>query len=74
MQTNSGIEPPVSPVPGVVPEPVRVDRDAEPAPHRPNPARTILAKLASVLHGDKYMAGAYPPDGQPGAATHAKKR
>ena len=74
MQSNSRVEPPVSPVPGVVPEPVRVDRDAETAPHRSNPLRIVLAKLLSVLRGDKYMADAYASDGQPGAATHAKER
>jgi len=74
MQTNSRIEPPVSPVPGVVPEPVRVERDAETTPHRPNPARAALSKLLSVLRGDKYMVDAYAPDGQPGAAPHAKER
>ena len=74
MQSNSRVEPAVSPVPGVVPEPVRVDRDAEPVAHRPNAARIVLAKLLSALRGDKYMADAYPSDGQPGAATHAKER
>jgi hypothetical protein len=74
MQTNSRIEPPVAPVPGVVPDPVRVDHEAEPVPHRPNAARIVLAKLLSALRGDKYMADAYPSDGQPGAATHAKER
>jgi hypothetical protein len=74
MQTNSRIETPVAAVPAVVPEPVRVDRDAEPVPHRPNAARIVLAKLLSALRGDKYMADAYPPNGQPGAATHAKER
>jgi len=74
MQTNSRIEPSVSPVPGIVPEPVRVNRDAETAPHRSNPARMVLAKMLSALRGDKYMADAYAPDGQPGAATRAKER
>jgi hypothetical protein len=78
MQPNSTIEPPGSPVPGIVPEPVRVHRDAEATPttarHHRNPAGMVLAKLLSVIRGDKYMADAYPPDGPPGAATHAKER
>jgi hypothetical protein len=78
MQPNSTIEPPGSPVPGIVPEPVRVHRDTETTPttarHHRNPASMALAKLLSVIRGDKYMADAYPPDGPPGAATHAKER
>ena len=78
MQPNSTIEPAGSPVPGIVPEPARVDRDPEAgrttARHHRNPASTVLAKLLSVIRGDKYMADAYPPDRQPGAATHAKER
>jgi hypothetical protein len=36
----------------------------EPAssPGRRNPASTVLAKLLSVIRGDKYLVGAYPPD------------
>jgi hypothetical protein len=81
MQPSSTIEPPGSPVPGIVPEPVRVHHDAEATPttarHQRNPAAMVLAKLLSVIRGDKYMAGAYPPDGPRGAATsatHAKER
>jgi hypothetical protein len=58
-----------SPVPGVIPEPIRVHDDTAPAnkrdgvttdtasPRRRNP----LAKLLSHLRGDRYMVGAYPP-------------
>jgi hypothetical protein len=79
MQPNSTIEPPSSPVPAIVPEPVRVHHEATPtaARHRRNPARVVLAKLLSVIRGDKYMADAYPPD-WPGSgaapATHSKER
>jgi hypothetical protein len=77
MQANSTIEPPGSPVRGIVPEPVRVHRDAEATPttarHRRNRARMVL----SVIRGDKYMAGDHPPD-RPGSgaasATHGKER
>ena len=65
MQADSTIEPRGSPVPGIVPEPVRVHDDARATPttarHQRNPARTVLAKLLSVIRGDKYMADAYPP-------------
>ena len=78
MQTNSRIEPPGSPVPGIVPEPVRVVSDVEAtsatAPRPSNSGRMALGKLLSVLRGDKYIADAYPPDGPPGAATHTKER
>lgn len=78
MQPNSTIEPPGSPVPAIVPAPVRAHRDAEAttttARHPRKPVRMVLAKLLSVIRGDKYMADAYPPDRPPGAATHAKER
>jgi hypothetical protein len=81
MQANSTIEPPGSPVRGIVPEPVRVHRDPEATPttarHRRNRARMALAKLLSVIRGDTYKAGAYPPDwSESGAApaTHRKER
>jgi hypothetical protein len=81
MQANSTIEPPGSPVAGVVPEPVRVHHDAEATPttarHQRNPAAMVFARLLSGIRGDKYMAGAYPPD-WPGSgaasATHGKER
>ena len=58
-----------SPVPGVLPEPVRVHYDAaaaskrdgvtiDPAPPR---RRNALAMLLSYLRGDRHMVGAYPP-------------
>jgi hypothetical protein len=70
MQTRPMSEPAGSPVPGVIPEPIRVRDDAvaenerdvvtiEPAP--PPRRRNLLAKLLSALRGDKYMVGAYPP-------------
>jgi hypothetical protein len=52
MQTVPTSEPTGSPVPGVIPEPIRPRV----------PASSVLAKLLSALRGDKYMAGAYPPD------------
>ena len=57
-----------SPVPGVIPEPVRAHDDAA-AGSKPSgvtsevgsPHRGPLAKLMSRLRGDKYMVDAYPP-------------
>ena len=63
MQTEPTSEPTGSPVPGVIPEPIRPR----------NPASSALAKLLSALRGDKYMVGAYPPDWG-GAAPGAEPR
>jgi hypothetical protein len=52
MQTQLTSEPTGSRVPGVIPEPIRPR----------NPASRVLAKLVSVLRGDKYMVLAYPPE------------
>jgi hypothetical protein len=73
MQTKP-TEPSGSPVPGVIPEPVRLRHDAVAAnerdgvaadpgssPRRRNLASGLLARLLSTLRGDKYMVGAYPP-------------
>jgi hypothetical protein len=74
MQTKPTGEPSGSPVPGVIPEPLRLRHDAVAAnerdsvatdpgssPRRRNSARGPLARLLSTLRGDKYMVGAYPP-------------
>jgi hypothetical protein len=52
MQAESTSEPIGSPVPGVIPEIIRTR----------NPASRVLARFLSAIRGDKYMAGAYPPD------------
>jgi hypothetical protein len=64
MATKPALEPSDSPVPGVIPEPIRVHEDSArattgpvPSPRRPGLARRLLG----VVHGDKYMADAYPP-------------
>ena len=62
MRTKPTSEPTGSPVPGVIPEPIRVREDAHeigpaPSPRRRNPASSLL----SALRGDKHMVGAYPP-------------
>jgi|SRR5215211_2690464 len=62
MHANPTSEPTGSPVPGVIPEPIRVREDPvtidpAPSPRRRNP----VSKLLSALRGDKYMVDAYPP-------------
>jgi hypothetical protein len=72
MATKSALEPSESPVPGLIPEPIRVHDDSAaakprattepvPSPRRRGPASRLLARLAGVVRGDKYMADAYPP-------------
>jgi hypothetical protein len=53
MHTEPAIQPPASPAAGTVPEPMRITR---------HPAHSVLGKVMSALRGDKYLAGAYPPD------------
>jgi hypothetical protein len=58
-----------SPVPGVIPEPIRVHDDSAARNRRdrvtidpaPPGRRNPLTKLLSHLRGDRYMVGAYPP-------------
>jgi hypothetical protein len=38
-----------------------VIRETAAAPRRRNPARIALAKVLSVIRGDRYMVNAYPP-------------
>jgi hypothetical protein len=64
MATKSTQEPSDSPVPGVIPESIRVHADSErvtteavPPPRRPGLARRLLG----VVRGDKQLADAYPP-------------
>jgi hypothetical protein len=61
MQTSSAIERPDSPDPGIVPEPVDAEATPTNGASPTKPARTMLAKLLSVIRGDEYMADAYPP-------------
>jgi hypothetical protein len=68
MHTEPAIETPASPAPTTVPEPVRPGAEAPSAP-----SRSAFARVMSVLHGDKYMVGAYPPDWG-GAAPDAEPR
>jgi hypothetical protein len=52
METDAKIEPAGSPVPGA---------NRVLSPRRRDPASTALAKLLSVIRGDKYLVDAYPP-------------
>jgi len=68
MATKPALEPSDSPVPGVIPEPIRVHDDSAPGKPSPttepvpSPRRPGLARrLLGVIRGDKYMADAYPP-------------
>jgi hypothetical protein len=75
MHAKAPIESRGSPVPGIAPEPVPVHGTAPP-PHddgdqheqtdvgvrRRDPASLVLAKVLSVIRGDKYMVDAYEPD------------
>src|SRR4051812_8287630 len=90
MQTKPRPEPTGSPVPGVIPEPWRVQHDPAagsepparlttsgttlPPSGRRNPARVLLAKLLSAIRGDKYMVDAYPPAWHGGAAARTGDR
>jgi len=55
--------PSASPAPGIVPEPVTVQRD-DAAPRAPTARTTLAGKLLGLLRGDKYMVNAYPPQGR----------
>jgi hypothetical protein len=54
MHTEPTIEPAGSPVSGLIPQ-------AALSLARRNPPSKALAKLLSVIRGDKYMVDAYPP-------------
>jgi hypothetical protein len=71
MPTKATIEQAHSPVPGVIPEPVRVEHDApNPAPTpRRRPLSRARARLLSALHGDKYLVGTDPPTWGPAPRT-----
>ncbi len=76
MQTESVIERSPASAAGV-PEHVRAGTEAAtclPAPAsspgRRRPGRFVLGKVLAALRGDKYMAGAYPPEWV-APATHA---
>jgi hypothetical protein len=67
MQTKATIEQAGSPVPGVIPEPVRVQHDAAnpPPARRGRPLSRARASLLSALHGDKYLVPTDPPTWDP---------
>jgi hypothetical protein len=60
MHTDEAMKPSGSPVSGVIPESGGVD-DPVASTGRRNPASVLFAKLLSVIRGDKYLVGAYPP-------------
>jgi hypothetical protein len=75
MQTEATIEQAGSPVPGVIPGPVRVQHDAAnppPAPHR-RPLSRAWARWLSALHGDKYLVPTDPPSWDPKPAATGRR-
>ncbi len=59
MNSQPAVEPTGSPVAAIVPETVGA---TAPSPRaRRGPAGRAFARTMSVLRGDKYMVGAYPP-------------
>lgn len=61
MQTNPSSDPGRSPVPGVIPEPVRVEEDTG-TRHARTPSHGLFHRFLAALRGDRYMVDAYPPD------------
>jgi hypothetical protein len=68
MHSEPTLAPPGSPAAGA-PHVVRAATEAASGPPAPasslgghRPVRFALRKVMSVLRGDKYMVGAYPPD------------
>jgi hypothetical protein len=53
--------------PGIVPG--ADTAHGNPAPRRPNQPTTLTGKLMALLHGDKYMMNAYPPQWHEPAGT-----
>jgi hypothetical protein len=75
MQTKATIERARSPVPGVIPEPVRVeheDGNPPPAPHR-RPLSRAWARWLSALHGDRYLVPTDPPSWDPRPAPTRRR-
>jgi hypothetical protein len=66
-------EPTGSPVPGIIPGPIRAHSDTaavskrgdDPIEGTPPRRRNPLAKLISHLRGDRYMVDAYAPGEEP---------
>ena len=75
MQTKATIEQAGSPVPGVIPEPARVQYG--PADPPPAPRRRLLSRAwagwVSALHGDKYLVPTDPPSWEPAPAATARR-
>jgi hypothetical protein len=81
MHTEPAIEPPASPAAGIIDQPVGAVTEVgggapAAAPSRGNrdPVRRLLRKAMSVVRGDKYMVGAYPPDWPDSSTTPSKER
>ena len=75
MQTKATIGQAGSPVPGVIPEPVRVEHDAAEAPpaRRRGPSSRAWSRLLGALHGDKYLVPTDPPSWEPAPAATGRR-
>jgi hypothetical protein len=81
MHTEPAIEPPASPAAAILDEPVGAVSEAAGGASAAARARggrdvvrRLLRKAMSVLRGDKYMVGAYPPDWTDPSTTPSKER
>ena len=79
MHSEPAMAPPATPVAGIDPRPVNPGA-AGARPHRTaaSPGRSAPVRLArkvlSVLRGDKYLIGAYPPEWQASSRRPADVR
>lgn len=67
-----GKDPETSPDPRIVRGAATV-RNGNPAPRCPNKPTTLAGKLLALLHGDKYMMYAYPPQWREPAGTSSAR-
>src|SRR3954464_12534926 len=81
MHTESAIDAPASPAAAIPDQPVGPATEAPGVPPAAAPSgggrdvvRRLLRQAMSVLRGDKYMVGAYPPDWPDPSTTPSKER
>ena len=81
MHTEPAIEPPASPAAAILDRPGGAVSEAAggapaaaPSSGGRDVVRRLLHKAMSVLRGDKYMVGAYPPDWPDPSTTPSKER
>jgi hypothetical protein len=81
MHSEPAIEPPASSAAAILDQPVGpateapgVPPAAAPSGGTRDPVRRLLRQAMSVLRGDKYMVGAYPPDWPDSSTPPSKER